>query len=873
MNSGTITVTNSIISGNTTADSGGGITSVGTSLPPANQMTIIGSLISKNTAARSGGGIHGNGKMTIFLSTISNNTAEDVSNNQPSPVGGGGISDYNGIYSGRSVIATYNCISGNSDISVTGVEGAPAQSFVGNWWGAVNGPIVWEWDGVNQRWIKSSGSGDSVLKDTVSFQPWLSAPPFNCSDPPSVSSPDPTPGADLSVDHIEVAQVLLADYDPADNKEIPLIAGKPTLVRVYVNGATSVPFVSARLYVQDAQGQHAYDGLLIGAKSIPSLDDLNSTINFYFLPPQNSLTGNVTFRVEVDPFNIVAESNETDNGFGPITRPFQSAKTLEIAYVPIHYDPSTCNWPNKDPNAFRTFWAYLWAQKVYPLAKIEYFPWPKMEWRRPLRNESSCLGNRDFELEKPLLSSLSLRWFLLWPFRPDFVFGWLPDEAVGGGNSDPDWPEKKGSGVAAHGDDDPVIGQRIFAHEIGHLLGGRHTKAGAPGSCGNPTPLAWSDWPYDDATIQKWGLDISLAPSPDALKKSYEYTDYMSYCWPSYMPPWTSPHTYKKIYEKLKTQTTPLAPQAIIVPPAYFFASGLIFTNNTAVLDPIWIVNSLWVPPVPSSTGTQYCLEAQNASGVALVSHCFDLAFVNYETGEATDVDGFNAMFLPYPSGVTRIVLKKGSQELAVRSVSAHAPVVTVLSPNGGENWAASGNQTITWNGSDVDGDSLTYSVLYSPDGSNWVPVGAAITGTQLLVNVAELAGGSGAKIRVLATDGVNTSSDDSNAPFTVGRKGPQVHILSPEEDETTIPPNTPLILQGYAYDLEDGILGDTMLRWSSNRDGDLGTGSYVLALLSQGRHVITLTGADSNGNTATATINVSVEYKKIYLPIILKNG
>jgi hypothetical protein len=40
---------------------------------------------------------------------------------------------------------------------------------------------------------------------------------------------------------------------------------------------------------------------------------------------------------------------------------------------------------------------------------------------------------------------------------------------------------------------------------------------------------------------------------------------------------------------------------------------------------------------------------------------------------------------LPNPPGVARIVLNKGATELAVRSVSAHAPEVKVLSPNGGE--------------------------------------------------------------------------------------------------------------------------------------------------------------------------------------------
>jgi hypothetical protein len=389
---------------------------------------------------------------------------------------------------------------------------------------------------------------------------------------------------------------------------------------------------------------------------------------------------------------------------------------------------------------------------------------------------------------------------------------------------------------------------------------------GVRGYCGSQDP--GDGWPYPNATIQEYGFDGGLV-----LKNPASTYDYMSYCGDlASNNVWTSPWTYNHIFsETLRLQTTAQPVMALAAEQPYFIASGLVYTDNTATLDPIWVITSTVTPENPP-VGTTYCLEAQDASGTSLVGQCFDLAFVNYETGEATNVDGFNLM-LPYPSGVARIVLKKGSQELAVRPVSANAPVVAVLSPNGGETWATSGTYTITWTASDADGDPLTYSVLYSPDGNNWVPVGTAITETQLAVNAAELAGGSGAKVRVLASDGLNTSADESNASFTVGRKGPQAFILSPEGDGT-VPPGTPLFLQGYAYDLEDGTLGETALRWSSNRDGDLGTGSQVLVTLSQGQHVITLMATDSNGNigTDTITVNVGSRVYKLYLPVLLKN-
>ena len=155
-------------------------------------------------------------------------------------------------------------------------------------------------------------------------------------------------------------------------------------------------------------------------------------------------------------------------------------------------------------------------------------------------------------------------------------------------------------------------------------------------------------------------------------------------------------------------------------------------------------------------------------------------------------MDGFNLM-LPYPAGVARLVLKKGAVEPAARTVSANAPQVNILSPVGGATWAATGTYTVTWTASDLDNDPLTTSVLYSPDGDNWVPVGTSITNTQLVVNSAELAGAGNARIRVMASDRINTTSV-SLTPFSVGRKGPQATILSPNTSGS-IMPGTPLFL------------------------------------------------------------------------------
>jgi hypothetical protein len=71
------------------------------------------------------------------------------------------------------------------------------------------------------------------------------------------------------------------------------------------------------------------------------------------------------------------------------------------------------------------------------------------------------------------------------------------------------------------------------------------------------------------------------------------------------------------------------------------------------------------------------------------------------------------------------------------------------------------------------------------------------------------------------------------------------------------------VVLEGTAYDLEDGSLGDAAFDWSSDRDGALGSGaSLSTAELSTGTHVITLLVTDSDGMTAQAqrTIVIAAE-------------
>ncbi|MCX6030820.1 MAG: fibronectin type III domain-containing protein [Chloroflexi bacterium] len=671
------------------------------------------------------------------------------------------------------------------------------------------------------------------------------------------------------ISHIEITQ---ATQDQDNN--VPLIAGKPTFVRIYLDcgeGCTEMPGVMGVLEVSGPAG-----GVSLNPISQPvtayhpaswttQRGDLGKTLNFA-VPNQLMAAGQVTFTARAGASSLSE------------TRTVQATNALRVAQIPIHY--LACGY-DTTPDMSAVTTVHSLAQNLLPVGgdtPIAVETWPKMYWSTPLKkdcNKPATVDNINEENVILLLRTIEAQWFIHGGSNPpDYVFGWLPAGAFDRGAA---WPKPPALyGVAAFSDvfanEDPLAeftwSKVTFAHELGHLMG--HNGINTP-DCPSDDPGV--GWPWSDAKIHDWGVDSTYfgwsASSTSVLKNPQTTYDYMSYCgWKSSTASawnlWTSAWTYT-------TTLRSLAANQMVVATSdsqpYFLVSGSVSVSDTAVLDPVWVITPTVTSALPPA-GAGYCVEAQAGSGAVLSSHCFDLAFRLYETGAASSVDGFN-LILPYPPGVARIVLRKGATELAVRPVSAHAPVVNVLSPNGGETWAASGTYTVTWSASDLDSDPLTYSVLYSPDGSNWVPIGTAVTTTQLAVNAPELAGGIAARVRVMATDGVNTSSDESDAAFTVGRKGPVAFILAPT-GEVRFMPGTPLWLQGYGYDLEDGTLEGAALRWRSNRDGDLGTGSQALVTLSPGPHVVTLTATDKDDNTVMTSINVYAG-GEIYLPLSLR--
>ena len=187
--------------------------------------------------------------------------------------------------------------------------------------------------------------------------------------------------------------------------------------------------------------------------------------------------------------------------------------------------------------------------------------------------------------------------------------------------------------------------------------------------------------------------------------------------------------------------------------------------------------------------------------------------------------------------------------------------LVTIIFPNGGESLSGAATN-ISWNSRDLDGDALTYFVLFSPDrGVTWKTLTADHPATSLEVPLDALGQTRLGLIRVQASDGFNTGEDVSDATFITPNIPPEVQILSPFNGDIFEGVQL-VVFQASSSDAEDGVLADSRLRWTSNIDGLLGSGTTLeieVSELAERNHTITLAGTDSSGAMTVVRVNISI--------------
>jgi len=178
-------------------------------------------------------------------------------------------------------------------------------------------------------------------------------------------------------------------------------------------------------------------------------------------------------------------------------------------------------------------------------------------------------------------------------------------------------------------------------------------------------------------------------------------------------------------------------------------------------------------------------------------------------------------------------------------------PLVSVTYPSA--NSVVSGVVTMSASASDNDGiDRVQFMV----DGAD-IGVSDSVAPYTIAWNTDDYTSGSHV-ISAVAYDTTGNKTISSLVSVVVDRV-PTVTITSPTEN--TFLPGQAVTFRASAMDKEDGDLS-IKIKWSSNLDGILGLGSSLSKSLSVGTHIITAEVFDSRGQTASASLVVTVANK-----------
>jgi hypothetical protein len=198
--------------------------------------------------------------------------------------------------------------------------------------------------------------------------------------------------------------------------------------------------------------------------------------------------------------------------------------------------------------------------------------------------------------------------------------------------------------------------------------------------------------------------------------------------------------------------------------PAVLVVSGQVGKSGTASFYPFARLAEAPADLEPGAAGA-YRIRLADAGGATLFEAGFDPALWRSDPyGGPIEEEAF-AYRVEWVAGTHRVELIKDGVVLASREVSANAPQVTLTSPVGGAVFGHGQSIRVDWTAQDSDGDALTFSLLVSQDdGESWLPIAVdlASPGYDLLTDRFDT--GQSYRVKVVATDGVNTGEAVSGA-------------------------------------------------------------------------------------------------------------
>jgi uncharacterized protein YjdB len=414
--------------------------------------------------------------------------------------------------------------------------------------------------------------------------------------------------------NLDLPLVYLTQSVQTTDGRIPLVAGRPTLVRVFVRGS-SAGLGTAAVRVRFFNGSSLL-GTVTGTAIIAStLDESCCAANI--IVPDAYIRDGVTLIADVDPGNAIAETNEGDNAW-PLTGASKPIRLVTVPVVNIQLVPilhRTTNLVSSPTPQLTTL-----LQAMYPLSVVNVTVHAEYATDTPpLTDANSWLQ---------MLSQIDALRTL--ENGTSYYFGVLNQQSAPGIVGIAGIGAFAGVGVG--GPDGRA--QETLTHEFGHSFGRQHSPT--PTRCGTPAGVD-ANYPRADGTIGIVGYDIGAGTLYAA-----DRFDIMGYCDAT----WASEYTYSGILAYLKSGLIPgsggIAQQSVLL------ITGSL-SNGAITVDPVFATSAR--ASVSRAAG-RFVAEGLSADGRVLFSHRFDGSAVG-------DLDAASRTFVvavPYDASVSGAV-------------------------------------------------------------------------------------------------------------------------------------------------------------------------------------------------------------------------
>ncbi|MEM9695895.1 MAG: hypothetical protein AAGA56_25350 [Myxococcota bacterium] len=344
-----------------------------------------------------------------------------------------------------------------------------------------------------------------------------------------------------------VERVLMEDGTSVSS-DLPIIAGRPALVRVFYSSGASGAAIRGRVTLGEEAEPIDVDATLVAQSTE---DDLNSTVNFELTAEQ--VVDMLAYRVEL--LAEVGSAAATESGAGSVY-PAQGRQELlvdgvrnrlRVVMVPFQYNADgSGRLPDMSEERIeQTRQRFL---SLYPVSGVDITVRASVPWGGGIGPDGSGWQEVGFRLAQIRQAEAEPDQYFYGIFNPTRSVG----EFCGRGcllgvtllNSDPvDEGNEQLRLALGVGFDE--VGIDTAAHELGHSHGRQH----APCAPGNQIDSVDPEYPHPGGVIGVWGWDIVQKE----LKAPDFFTDVMGYC----DNQWISDHNFLALYQRSRFVNQP----------------------------------------------------------------------------------------------------------------------------------------------------------------------------------------------------------------------------------------------------------------------------------------------------------------------------